>query len=826
MSKTSIFFDDLNAKIEAKQTWSAGVAFKRANPLPLDSSSVYETEALALEYVNTSSVVYPGQVIAYADADNNMIVCVTQEKSDGTGYELARVGVVPTAGAAIDVTDGSISAKVDGKSVVIVDNALAIAGFKDATSLTLPQKQADGTIAWVSIDAIVDGDGNTQYTFTSQVESSSVHFDVKSSDDESAQTVYLDAYSKSEIDAKFEAIPEDKDTTYSVAEGEKILKLDGTVFSTVASLKYVPTVKADAEAGVEAVNAKIQLLGIDGALVSEIDATDFIKDGMLDDVSYDAESNSLTFTWKLADGTTKTETVEISDMLAPYTEGNGISIEGQVISAKVADSDKYLTVDETGIHTKGIDDAISGAVSPIAERVQALELVDNFTQAEFTAFNKGLTAELAKKIETGTIAHAVVADEENGIVGVPEGVTVEGTALKIIVDAPTRAETIKLIADQVEDITGGESAAAVKALLKAEVERSTSKDTEHTNAIVTISDKLATIEQGAQVNKLESVVKAEGAKISVSGIVEKTITIDDSALQELIGANKSNIESLTIEVGKKALASDVTALSGRVDANAQRITAIELVDAQQTSDIQALQLAVNGAEGVEGLVAKVAKNTSDIASLTGTVGGHTTAIGTLESKVKTIEETTIPAISTRIDGIVNTTIPAVQQSVTDLAGVVSGIDTEVKRIAPIVEAADTLSKANKTIIDKLVGTDTNKSVRDIAIDVLTETLVADDAKEAYDTLGEMSAWLKNHPNDVATMNEAIEKNASDIEALQNAVPAIATIETAGVVKSVANTVENGVQVATDGTMSVAKVNVNTLVQTEGEEIIFTAGGAV
>ena len=81
------------------------------------------------------------------------------------------------------------------------------------------------------------------------------------------------------------------------------------------------------------------------------------------------------------------------------------------------------------------------------------------------------------------------------------------------------------------------------------------------------------------------------------------------------------------------------------------------------------------------------------------------------------------------------------------------------------------------------------------------------------------------------MNADIQKNAQDIVALTQQVngitlPEIATVDVAGIVKSVASTVENGVQVATDGTMSVAKVNVNTLVQTEGEEIIFTAGGAV
>lgn len=71
-------------------------------------------------------------------------------------------------------------------------------------------------------------------------------------------------------------------------------------------------------------------------------------------------------------------------------------------------------------------------------------------------------------------------------------------------------------------------------------------------------------------------------------------------------------------------------------------------------------------------------------------------------------------------------------------------------------------------VDKLITNDTDKSVRDIAVDVLTETLVSETATEAYDTLAEMSAWIKSHPEDAAAMNTAIQKNATDITNLDAA----------------------------------------------------------
>lgn len=71
-------------------------------------------------------------------------------------------------------------------------------------------------------------------------------------------------------------------------------------------------------------------------------------------------------------------------------------------------------------------------------------------------------------------------------------------------------------------------------------------------------------------------------------------------------------------------------------------------------------------------------------------------------------------------------------------------------------------------VDALIDTDVDKSVRDIAVDVLTETLVSETATEAYDTLAEMSTWIKSHPEDASAMNTAIQKNTTDITNLDTA----------------------------------------------------------
>jgi hypothetical protein len=63
-----------------------------------------------------------------------------------------------------------------------------------------------------------------------------------------------------------------------------------------------------------------------------------------------------------------------------------------------------------------------------------------------------------------------------------------------------------------------------------------------------------------------------------------------------------------------------------------------------------------------------------------------------------------------------------------------------------------LSNAIKTI----QGSDTNKSMREVASEELAKQLIPEGAKESLDSLQEIAAWIQSHPDDVSAMNAAIE----------------------------------------------------------------------
>lgn len=154
-------------------------------------------------------------------------------------------------------------------------------------------------------------------------------------------------------------------------------------------------------------------------------------------------------------------------------------------------------------------------------------------------------------------------------------------------------------------------------------------------------------------------------------------------------------------------------------------------------------------------------------------------------------------------------------------------------------------------VNTLIGNDANKSVRTIANEELAAKLIADNASASLDTLAEIAAWIQNHPDDASAMNAAI-------VALQNQLVGIAAGE--GTVKKYVDDAITALKIgdyakaadltalagrvsAAEGMITnletevakkannadladIAKTgNVNDLVQTDGDVIIFNCGNS-
>ena len=138
-------------------------------------------------------------------------------------------------------------------------------------------------------------------------------------------------------------------TVIGVAKDDKVLGLSEKKLSSTLNLKYDSTAK------------KIQLLGINDAKIAEIDATDFIKDGMVDNVQFDPTSKVLTITFNTISGK-EAIPVDLSSLVDTYTAGNGIDITRNVVSVKRdTNSEKFLSVGTAGVKLSGVQSAINTA---------------------------------------------------------------------------------------------------------------------------------------------------------------------------------------------------------------------------------------------------------------------------------------------------------------------------------------------------------------------------------------------------------------------------------------------------------------------------------
>jgi hypothetical protein len=537
-------------------------------------------------------------------------------------------------------------------------------------------------------------------------------------------------YNKTEIDGKVEVINKAISDEVGAREAlaEKVTALENVDNATQAELE---TYKAEVTAAIATAKSEA-IADADGKLANKLDTAIFTE----------FQGTNTT-----AIATAKQEAI---DAAAEAEEAKGYAVATEVAGT-------YATKAELEAH----------------------EAASESTYAKIETVN----TELAKKVESATIAHAVAADPDNGIEAIPEGVTKEGTTLKIVVDAPTRAETTQMIADKVAAVTGGESAAAVKLLVEAEIERSTAKDEAHENILAKLTGEATVAGSVAEAKALAQKGVDDAAKVA-GDLATANLTIADNTRE--IGVVKSSINTLNNTLTEK-------------------VTALENKDAGFDSAIAALQTTVSGEGG----------HASRITALEGNITTLTAKDTELAGKIDTKANAADVYTKGEVDTLVSTAVGNVD--LTPYAKT-ADVNVTVETInASIATKADASAVYTKEEANAEFMTQTEVDDRINALIVAADP----EGGKTIENIQNLVTYVDENAGEIAELITTVGGHTTTIAEHTQKLSEI----DAAVVALVQPKASEEISVATDGTLGIIGVNVNKLVQTEGDILVLNGGAA-
>ena len=841
-------YTDILALVNKGNQMGLSNTIKRDYGIPLDFTSVQQNYDEAVKYAATSTLAYVGQPIAVGDKLYIITETAATKHTVGEGESAVEYDVfLAEVGSA---TEG------DGASVTLKDGKLSITGFELADGATLPQKQADGSLKWVGIDAIVEGDGNTK-TVVATTEGSPISI-TKTYDEESDTYTYTlgitlpDVYTKEEADALF-LTQEDAAKTY----------LETTVFNSAKTTidealgnRYTKT-EADAAFAKKGEDAydDTELKNRVGSLETNI-ANVYTKDEtyskaevnsalagithfttkVVEDIDEMTEANVLYLVHDdtatgadkyneylvidgtpimIGDTTTNLADYATKEELATHvTEANNkFATKEALTQHESAAAAAYATKTQLTEHENAAA-ATYATKTELANKADATELGNYYTKEEVD--NKGYA--VAETVNSQLAGKANVATTLAGY-GITDAYTKSETVAKT--DVYTKTEVDKLL----DDVSGGssETAASVKRALDGYIQN---MDTEVYGAEVvagwTAEDGTYTPTYAATNSRID---KAETDIASAQSTAAQGVSLATEA--------KTAVQALS-DGQVKTNKDDISAVKGRLEtletAKGDHETRLGTAEGKITG-LEAQDTVINSAIGtLQGDVATLKSEDARIEGLVTAQSGEIakkadkTALEALEESVYTKSE-----VDSLLTGL-------------DLTTVKADVEANKTAIAGEIARAKSAEQANADAIAALIGEDTNKTIRAIAAEETAK--VVDSAPEAFDTLKEIAIWIENDETGAAAMSSAIaahstilagfggENEPTDVVSFVNSSIAaaayqlpVATVEALGGIKAAAATLDNGVQVSAEGVATVGRVNVNTLVQTEGDTLVLNGGKA-
>lgn len=358
-------------------------------------------------------------------------------------------------------------------------------------------------------------------------------------------------------------------------------------------------------------------------------------------------------------------------------------------------------------------------------------------------------------------------------------------------------------------------------------EAATYDDTALSGRVTAIeNDYLKTADKTALQSEI-STAKAEAISEAVAAVVGEGTSADFDTLKEIadwILSDTTGAASLVTRIS--AIESDYlktadkTALQGEIDALETLVGTLP-DGAVSTNVVDYIQEAINGlkigdyakASELTALAERVTTLEEKVAALE-TVGAEKNVINSVDEAEFTVDSTRKLSVKEIAMDKITGLPAALEQKVSVQAGYRMITDAEGEKLEKLVLSEDGTVEVSGTIAAGNVdGLESWITTRAATLKGLSENNLTDALKT------KIESSQANVIEIVKVNGVAVEVSAED----KSVNIPMATAAALGVVKG--TDAENGIAVADDGTMSVNSVNVNKLVQTEGDSIVLDGGNS-
>ena len=785
--------------------WDVAVSIKRGNPLPLDADSIFESYE-ALESYAADVLAYPGQIVAVVEEDATGIYYLDQNCA------IQPVGVIPTGDdKSIEVNEDSVFSLHDfGKAfykyipeeknetgevtkeasyekvevsesnpwkaglepkVTTEEGKLVIGWFEpNPTTIEGVNDQVtavQGTVADLETSVGAPSEGDTPATGLYkevedvQAEVETLTDEVGTSEDALGDNVNTIWANVNDHTARLETLEAKEESVLGVAANDKILTLGADkLISAAVSMSY------DEE------NKAIKLYGKDNTELGSVDATPFIKDGMLDDVEYNPDNNTLTFTWNTESGP-KTDEVVLSDIIEAYTAGAGLELAGNEFAVKIAtDSEGFLTADANGIKVSGVQNAIDAAKGEAATDAQ-----NKADAAKQAAIDDAAT----KYATTGAL-----------------------TELETAIDG--RLDTLEAI---------DHTLYATKAELEPVATAASNAETAVGNLEQRFDEIVAVGGEPNAINKIQ----VNGKELTIT---EKTVNIEVptalsglegwTALDERVTAAKTQADKGVDEAGKANAAATTNAeeiakhetrigtLETAKGDHETRILNLENANSTHASEYSALKTTVDGHTET---IAKKADQT--------VVDGVLAKASANEAAIQTLNETTIPGLNTEIGKKANAADVYTKTEVGTIA--------EGKTLVEMINEAKSEASYDDTEVRGLITAESERAlaaeqaIEGRLVPVETFFKAVETPDETIDTLAEIVKYIEDDKSAASGMLASINANTTAIEAINSTTDGILVKAQKYADEKVA-----AIPTATDGVLGLIKYDNATIKKNDSDQL--------